>query len=126
MNQRSTLFSGALFSGLGIALGAFGAHALKEILTANGRQHAFETAVHYQLFHGVALLVIGILMKTDDLSKTLKWASAFLCLGIIFFSGSLYALSLHSLGFFGIITPVGGLFFLIGWALLLVFIVQKK
>ena len=93
----------------GVALGAFGAHGLKDILSANGTAAIWQTAVFYQLVHAVASL-----WAADRKPSVARlWAA-----GTLFFSGSLYALALTNIKWIGAITPIGGLLFLIGWALL--------
>jgi len=103
---------------LGIALGAFGAHALRDQLSPEGRQW-FQTAVFYHLLHGVALLGLGwlaVLKPGEPLVRQAGWA---FLLGIILFSGSLYVMSLTEIKRLGIITPFGGAAFLVGWACVL-------
>ncbi|MDR6879223.1 uncharacterized membrane protein YgdD (TMEM256/DUF423 family) [Bacillus sp. 3255] len=108
---------GSLNAFLSVALGAFGAHILKGKLTPE-KLDVFQTGVHYHMIHAVALLAIAIL--SDKLASTsLVNASGWLIfIGIILFSGSLYALSLTGLKIFGPITPLGGVSFLVGWVLL--------
>ena len=108
---------GSLNALIGVALGAFGAHGLKtkvapEMLTV------WNTAVQYHLIHALGLLLIGILyhlMPDAPLIKTSGWA---ILLGIVLFSGSLYALVLTGSKPLGIITPFGGVAFLVGWLLI--------
>jgi len=95
---------------LGVALGAFGAHALEDRLVANDRIATWDTAVLYHLVHGIALFIIAL---TSPRSRSFF----FLVAGIVIFSGSLYALSLTGITKLGAITPIGGLCFLIGWFL---------
>ena len=97
----------------GIGLGAFGAHGLKEILADNGRVATWNTAVFYHLIHGLAVWVLGYLASH-------RWKTA-LCfvLGVLFFSGSLYLLSLTNLSWLGAVAPIGGVFFLVGWGILI-------
>lgn len=95
---------------LGVALGAFGAHALEDRLVANDRIATWDTAVLYHLVHGVALFIIAM---TAPRSRSFF----FLVAGVVIFSGSLYALSLTGITKLGAITPIGGLCFLIGWFL---------
>ncbi|MCP8462908.1 DUF423 domain-containing protein [Pseudomonas sp. ZM23] len=113
---RIFLMLAAFFGFTGVALGAFAAHGLKSRLTAEYLA-VFQTGVHYQMLHALALF--GVALLSTHVSGTLVslagWAFA---IGILLFSGSLYLLTLAGLGV-GIITPIGGLFFLIGWALLL-------
>ena len=127
---RTALAFGILLGGLGIIIGAFGAHALKPLLTDNQIQ-VFETGVRYQMYHSFALLVAGILAGTFSL-KTIKVASIFFLVGIFLFSGSLYAMTLLNisgqvgLGGLGILTPIGGLFFILGWITLLICVLKKQ
>jgi uncharacterized membrane protein YgdD (TMEM256/DUF423 family) len=123
MNQRATLLWGSLLGGLGVALGAIGAHALKPMLLANNRIETYETAVRYQVVHALALLMVGVLMAQVQ-NKTLRWASSCWVGGILLFSGSLYALSFTSMTAFAFLTPVGGFLFLAGWAFLFVAILK--
>ena len=109
---RWIALSAGIFGFTGVALGAFGAHALKETLTAHGSLSTWQTAVLYQLVHAVALLVIA--GWPLDRSKII-WAARSWMVGIILFSGSLYGLSLGGPKVLGPITPLGGLAFLIGW-----------
>lgn len=124
MNQRNTLLLGGIFGCTAVAVGAFGAHALKEILSATGRIDTYELAVKYQFYHALALLLVGLLMG-QFASKFLRYSAMSFSLGIIFFSGSLYVLSLTGQRILGAITPVGGLFFILGWILLLPGIYKK-
>ncbi|QDQ01215.1 DUF423 domain-containing protein [Lysinibacillus fusiformis] len=118
--MKRFIVTGALHGFLAVAFGAFGAHALKEILDDYG-QGIWETAVQYQMFHATGLLVIGLLMSTKILGevKQLNLAGIFFNLGIVFFSGSLYVLALSGIKVLGAITPIGGVLFLAGWVLIL-------
>ena len=107
----------ALSGMLAVALGAFGAHALKQKLTTNGYLATFETAVSYQFYHTLALLGIGILSMKYP-SSMIQWAGNSMVLGIIIFSGSLYGLCFTGTKWLGAITPIGGLGFIAGWILL--------
>ncbi len=111
------LISGALVCFLAVAIGAFGAHALKDVLTAHNRLDTFELAVKYQFYHAFALLAVGVLIQVFQ-NKVFATAGYCFMIGIFLFSGSLYALSLTNIGKFGAITPIGGVFFLVGWAVL--------
>src|SRR6186713_1873481 len=119
MNARTTLMLGSAFGLLGVAIGAFGAHALKPILIESGRLETFELAVRYQFYHAFALLATGILMNQLPV-KFLEYASLFFTGGILFFSGSLYLLCFTGVGVLGAITPIGGILFLAGWICLLI------
>jgi uncharacterized membrane protein YgdD (TMEM256/DUF423 family) len=103
---------GAAICFLAVALGAFGAHALKDTLLAHGARQTWNTAVLYQLLHGLALIVLSL--HGDN-----RVASYLFLAGILLFSGSLYALAIHPLAWIGPLTPVGGLCFLAGWLWLL-------
>jgi len=117
MTPKQTLLIGSLLGALAVALGAFGAHALKELLTRNGRLETYELAVRYHFYHALALLLVGLLMNQYQ-SPALGRAAWLLLLGVILFSGSLYAYALTSNKVFAMITPIGGLAFLAGWAFL--------
>ena len=100
-------------SGLaGVALGAFGAHALKTRLSAE-MLHAWNTGVLYQLVHAVALLALSMFGKAA--ATDIRWGGRFFLAGTTLFSGSLYAMSLSGFKAFGAVTPLGGLCFLMGW-----------
>ncbi len=117
--QKQILLTASVLGFLGVALGAFGAHALKEILTENGRLDTYELAVRYHFYHALALLAVGILMDKFSGSGFKVSASLFL-IGILLFSGSLYALCLLNVTKIALITPVGGVFLLAGWATLFI------
>lgn len=95
---------------LAIALGAFGAHALKETLVSNGTLDAWNKAVLYHLAHAVALIALALHAATN------RGAFYLLVAGIVIFSGSLYLLAITNVRWLGAITPIGGLCFLAGWA----------
>lgn len=111
-------FLSAAVSGfLSVALGAFGAHSLKNILDEYGKS-VYEKAVLYQMFHSMALFAVGVL---QHLFKGVSFSPAgfgFL-IGILLFSGSLYVLAITGIKWLGAITPIGGIAFLFGWAWLL-------
>jgi len=115
-NYRTFLSLGALGGFLSVALGAFGAHLLRDILDAN-HLAIFHTGVTYQFYHSLALILIAILIKLDPDIRLQKVGLAF-AVGIVIFSGSLYALAITGYRPLGAITPIGGVSFLAGWALL--------
>ncbi|BDH60554.1 DUF423 domain-containing protein [Lysinibacillus sp. PLM2] len=119
--MKGSIISGAIYGFLAVALGAFGAHALKTVLDDYG-VGIWNTAVQYQMFHATAILIIGVLMSAKILgsSASLKWAAICMNIGIIIFAGSLYTLALSGIKVLGAITPIGGVFFLIGWVLLII------
>ncbi len=98
---------------VGVAMGAFGAHGLKSILTEY-QLDIYKTAVSYQMWHSLLLAVIAML----PVHNLLRWAGWSLVAGIVLFSGSLYLLAIFNIRWLGMVTPLGGLAFLIGWALL--------
>jgi uncharacterized membrane protein YgdD (TMEM256/DUF423 family) len=119
---KIVLAGGALCAGLSVVLGAFAAHGLKARLSEQ-MLGVFQTGVQYQFYHALALLLVGIMMKVMPASLLNYVAGAFF-LGILLFSGSLYALALTGQKWFGPITPLGGVCFIVGW-LLLAFAVFK-
>lgn len=122
--HRKILIWGLSFSFLSIVLGAFGAHALKSFINID-RLVIFETGVRYQFMHAAALIMLALYSSqqqfTAALQKTIYWASKFFIIGVFCFSGSLYLLALQSIfkiewvSIVGPITPIGGLFFMLGW-----------
>ncbi|HYG02075.1 MAG TPA: DUF423 domain-containing protein [Chryseosolibacter sp.] len=125
MNHKSSLIAGIVFAFLSVALGAFGAHALKNTLIENGRVETYELAVRYQFFHALALIASGILLKIGY-SARIRTASMCFGIGIIVFSGSLYILSLTGITILGAVTPLGGVAFLAGWLFMLLAVVRSK
>ena len=123
------IFSTAAFFGMtAIILGAFGAHALKKVLTID-QLATFETGVKYQMYHALFLLFLGL--NNHLTSKTKKTILIFTILGIIFFSGSIYLLATNSLTSFdfkviGFITPIGGLLLIVAWSILMIQFLKKK
>ena len=114
--ERLFIRLGAVAGFVGVALGAFGAHALRTQLSTE-HLSAFETGVRYQLVHALALVIVGLLIyrRPSRLTTVAGWCFT---VGIVLFSGSLYVLSITGTTAFGIVTPVGGLCFLAGWACL--------
>src|SRR5262245_44718918 len=111
--------TGAVLLALGVVFGAFGAHAMRDQLTASGMLAVYEKAVFYHFIHALGLLVVSILPRTGTFSDTAtSLVCGFLLAGIVFFSGSLYALSLTGIRALGAITPIGGLSFIAAWLLL--------
>ncbi|GAB3340590.1 DUF423 domain-containing protein [Marivirga atlantica] len=115
--QKTVIITGAILGGLRVVLGAFGAHALKETLTASGRLDTYETAVKYQMYHSLALVLLGIIMNQFE-HKMLNYSAYSFIVGMVIFSGSLYILCATGISKLGAITPIGGLFLIAGWVLL--------
>jgi uncharacterized membrane protein YgdD (TMEM256/DUF423 family) len=120
--HKGFLRTAAILGLLAVTLGAFGAHTLKKFVPAEAIA-TFETGVRYQFYHALALLAIAILFEKFPF-KPIRLAGSFFITGIVLFSGSLYALTFLQatnsvgLGGLGILTPIGGLFFIAGWVCL--------
>ena len=127
--HKTFLKTAAILGALSVALGAFAAHTLKEMVSEYA-MGIFETAVRYQFYHVFALLAVGILYQQFG-GKMLKWAGRLFILGILLFSGSLYALTivkgavLPGFNWLGPITPLGGLCFIGGWIFLFIALLKK-
>ena len=115
MNNRWILPLAGVLVAFATILGAFGAHALQSRL-APERLTIYETAVRYQFYHALGLLVIGWIARSADLAL-LRWSALLVVVGIVLFSGSIYALSFGAPRPLGIVTPVGGLALIAGWIL---------
>ena len=113
------LVAGCVGAALAVILGAFGAHALKARLSADSL-NAFQTGVQYHMAHSLGLVLIGILARGAERGSTIQWAGWVMLAGIVLFSGSLYALSTTGVRALGMITPVGGVLFILSWVLLAV------
>lgn len=123
-----TLVIGALYGLLSVILGAFGAHAFRKILSVE-KLASFETGVRYQMYAAFFLLVVGFILKFD--TGVDKWISWLMILGTLLFSFSIYALSFQeywgvNLKFLGPITPLGGLFMILSWGLLIYHFLKVK
>ncbi|MEW4429437.1 MULTISPECIES: DUF423 domain-containing protein [Paenibacillus] len=114
--QRVWMTVGAVMTMLSVAIGAFGAHMLKEKIGADAIA-VYETGVQYHMIHALALLIVGLTAGQLGMSSKLKWAARLLFIGIIVFSGSLYVLSITGIKVLGAITPIGGVAFIAGWLL---------
>ncbi len=114
--DRLFFTAGAVAAFVGVALGAFGAHALKDRLTPD-MLSIFEVGVRYQMYHALGLIAVAWASARWP-EKNLNGAGWAFMIGIIVFSGTLYLLSLTGMRWFGAITPLGGIAFLIGWAIL--------
>lgn len=119
MSPKTLILLAGLIGMLGVALGAFGSHGLSSLLEANGRQNTFSTGIQYHLIHALAILGAAWLMTQTD-SNLPYFAGLLFTGGVVFFSGSLYILSIFNIGIMGAIAPIGGTAFVIGWALIAV------
>ena len=111
------VIAAGISGGLGVALGAFGAHGLRGKVEERLLE-TFQTAVQYQMIHALALLIVAIMMLQSGRSLTLDIAAGGFVVGILLFSGSLYGLVLTDMRWLGPVTPLGGLCFIAGWAAL--------
>lgn len=122
---RWSLAIGGLAALLAVIAGAFGAHGLRGVVTERALS-VFETAVSYQMYHALALIMTALMPALGLKRRLLAVASGFWVAGIVLFSGSLYLLVLSGTHWLGPVTPVGGVCFMIGWALLIVAAVKKE
>lgn len=126
--NKNIVVTATILGALTIMIGAFGAHGLKELITEKSLV-SFETGVRYQMYHVIVMLILGI--STNILPKTQKWVFRFFIIGILFFSGSIYLLTLNE--FFPLnaktiafITPIGGFLLIIGWLRLAYGVIVNK
>ncbi|MCL4139957.1 UNVERIFIED_CONTAM: hypothetical protein GTU68_023464 [Idotea baltica] len=103
---------------LAVLVGAFGAHALSDLLEKNNRVDVFTTASRYHFYHGLALVLLGVIIQLHQKIVLSRVITLCFLLGIILFSGSLYFLAIFNVRWLGAITPIGGVLLLSGWALL--------
>ncbi len=127
MNKQIAIVS-VLLIALGIILGAFGAHGLKQVVSPE-KVASFEVGVRYKIYHGIALLILSL--NASKIEGTLKVFLAFILGGILFFSGSIYLLALNDLigpdlSFLGPLTPVGGVLMIAGWGVLVRQLLKMK
>lgn len=126
--KQLVLISAGIYGMLSVILGAFGAHAFKNILSPE-KLASFDTGVRYQMYHAIVLLAIGFALSFA--SPLEKWAAICLILGVFLFSFSIYFLSFAehwgvNLRFLGPVTPLGGFFMIIGWSLLTIYFIKYK
>jgi uncharacterized membrane protein YgdD (TMEM256/DUF423 family) len=112
VDARRTLAVAGLLLALAVVFGAFGAHALKSL--PPDRLQVYETAVRYHFFNALGLLGIGLALRSVD-APLLHWAAGLVLVGIVLFSGSLYALTFNAPRLLGVVTPIGGLALIAGW-----------
>ncbi len=123
-----TLVIGAVYGLLSVILGAFGAHALKKIISAE-KLTSFETGVRYQMYSALFLLIVGYILKFESPSE--KWISILMIAGTFIFSFSIYLMSMSeawnmNFKFLGPITPIGGLMMIISWAMLIFYFIRNQ
>ncbi|TAG53882.1 MAG: DUF423 domain-containing protein [Cytophagales bacterium] len=113
--NKNWFLVGCILMALTVALGAFGAHGLKNVLVANQRMDTFETGIKYQFYHVFGILIACLVASQVGQTNLIEWACWLFLVGIIVFSGSLYVLSLTNIRWLGAITPLGGVCFIAGW-----------
>ena len=111
--MREWIIIGAIFAGLSVLIGAFGAHGLKGKISTEDLV-IFEVGVRYQMYHAIALILLGLISASMS-GKILTLPGIFFCSGIIIFSGSLYLMVLTNIRWLGAITPIGGALLIFGW-----------
>lgn len=121
--QGLYLVISGVYCGLAVVLGAFAAHGLKQRLPEN-LLSAFETGVHYQFLHGLAIIAVILLSKLFPHSLW-YWSAALMAAGVLLFSGSLYMLALTQIKWFGPVTPLGGMLFIASWLLFIIAVLKS-
>lgn len=123
MTKKKGLIIGSILMVIGISIGAFGAHGLKDILEENGTLSTFQTGVEYLFYNSIGILIISLSGKDN---KMKSFAIISIILGIILFSFSLFTLSITGIKALGIITPFGGLSMIVGWILFIMSLKTNK
>lgn len=123
--QRKYVTIGALLMLIAVALGAFGAHVLEPIIGEKSIG-TYETGVHYHMIHGIGMILAAFAAGLGGEERKLLWANRLFLLGIILFSGSLYLLAVTGWKWFGPITPLGGVSFIVGWLMLVLAVRGKR
>lgn len=117
--MRLPLLLGASLAALAVVAGAFGSHGLRGMVGARSLE-VFQTATTYQMYHAIALVLVSVLSATQISRRLLAVSAGFFSVGILLFSGSLYALVLTDMRWMGPVTPVGGVCFMVAWVILAV------
>jgi len=115
--NRNFVVIAAVLGAVGVVLGAFGAHGLSAVLTANGHTDTFHTATQYQMIHALALLGVATAAQQWP-GKLMQWAGYLFLAGVVLFSGSLYLLAIFDLSWLGAVAPLGGVALIGGWVCL--------
>lgn len=123
--MKSFVVLGSLNAFLAVALGAFGAHGLKSMISAD-MLTVWQTGVQYHMFHALGLILLGILIHLLPQTATLRISGWLILSGIFLFSGSLYAMVLSGVRELGMVTPIGGIAFLLGWLLMAFYAFRKS
>jgi uncharacterized membrane protein YgdD (TMEM256/DUF423 family) len=114
MNSNTCIVAGALLGGLAVVLGAFGAHGLESYLAEHNQAANYETAARYQMYHALALVLVGVLAERCS-GRALRIAGWCFFAGIVLFSGALYGIALTRVSQLGMVAPVGGTLLIVGW-----------
>jgi len=129
--HKSLVAAAALLGGIGVALGAFGAHGLQSATSDEKIIHGFQTGVQYQVYHALALLALAVIIEKLP-GKLAVWSARCFIIGTILFSGSLYLITFlkiqgsSAVSFVGPVTPLGGVFFIAGWLFLFFAAIKKN
>ena len=126
--KNTTLIIGAVYGLVSVILGAFGAHALKKVISVD-KLASFETGVKYQMYSALFLLIVGYILKFESPAE--KWISILMIAGTFIFSVSIYLLAFSEVAaipskFIGPITPLGGLFMIVSWAMLIFYFIKNE
>lgn len=126
--KQFVLVTAGIYGMLSVILGAFGAHAFKKILSPE-KLISFDTGVRYQMYHAIVLLIIGLALSFT--SSIEKWAAICIIIGVFLFSFSIYFLAFSeywniNLRFLGPVTPIGGMFMIAGWLMLILYFIKNK
>jgi uncharacterized membrane protein YgdD (TMEM256/DUF423 family) len=114
---RRCIAAGALLMLLGVVLGAFGSHALQQLL-APRQLASYQTGVHYQMLHAIGLVLLGLVGRATGDGSALRWSARLMLAGIVLFSGSIYLMTAGAPRWLGAVTPFGGVSFMLAWVLL--------
>lgn len=123
--MKNLLFIGSLYAFLGVAFGAFGAHALKDRLAELGTLATYQTGVQYHMIHALALIFLALLYDKIRDQRKVEICGGLFAVGVLIFSGSLYVYSITGVKILGAITPLGGLCFLSAWLLLAITAIKE-
>jgi uncharacterized membrane protein YgdD (TMEM256/DUF423 family) len=125
MNPKHCITCGGVLGGLAVVLGAFGAHGLDDYLVEHNQAANFETAVRYQMYHALALVLLGILAERRS-TTALRVAAWCFVTGVVLFCGALYGVALARISQLGMVAPIGGALLIAGWAALVVAALRRN
>jgi uncharacterized membrane protein YgdD (TMEM256/DUF423 family) len=126
MNAKVIQIFAGIAGLIGVALGAFGAHALEAKLAADGRTDTWDTATLYLFVHALVLLFIAQRKMGGNSNKLIDWSARFFTIGSVVFCGVLYTICLTGISKLGMVAPLGGLSFMLGWLLFTISVVKQK